>query len=324
MKITPDMLAPEMAAFAAFLDKPTESEEAFRAGMAIGTQNAWDNYQKPEELDIQEMALPSREAGRTIRTLVIRRADSGPEPVPGILWTHGGAFASGIPEGSMVVFRRMLAAAPAVIVSPDYRLSTEHPYPAGLEDCYDALLWMRDHTEELGIRPDQLAIGGDSSGANFAVALALTARDTGDMNLAFQIPLYPCLDDTLQSESMKDNNAPLVDSSLCRIMWQVYLGEAFGTDSVPAYAAPIHETDFHNLPPMFGYVGGIDPLRDDGLFYARKLQEAGVPADFRVYPGGFHGFEEFCPDAAISKEAKEFFTEAFRKAVATWFAPQKG
>jgi len=104
---------------------------------------------------------------------------------------------------------------------------------------------------------------------------------------------------------------------------KVYLGEMFQTDKVPAYAAPIHATNFKGLPPLISYVGGVDPLRDDGVFYAEKLKAEGIPVHFEVFPGCFHGFEEFCPDAKVSMRAKQFFVDSYRYAIAHYFAPQQ-
>jgi acetyl esterase/lipase len=206
---------------------------------------------------------------------------------------------------------------------PDYRLSLEAPYPAGLNDCYDALLWAKAHASKLGVRDDQIIIAGDSSGANMAVACCLMARDRKDVQIACQIILYPCLDDTMQSESMRDNNSPVVDSTGMYFCWKYYLGELFGTDDVPIYAAPLRATDFSSLPPAIGFVGGVDPLRDDAAEYFKHLEASGVPTQFRVFEGGYHGFEEFCPKAEVSKLAHAFFLEAYRDALDNYFAEQR-
>lgn len=320
MKITPEMIDAELRDVAeVFMDNPTETEEAFRLGMEAGL--AIVDSTIPDTLRMDEVQIVGS-SGQSIRTLILRSKETAQEKLPGILWIHGGAFATGAPESSMNVLERLIMNGPAVIVSPDYRLALTDPFPAGVSDCYDVLLWMRDHATELGIRTDQLIVGGDSSGANFAVSLALRARDTGDVKIAFQMPIFPCLDDTMESESIKENNAPLVDNTLIYYAWKVYLGDNFATDHVSKYAAPARESNYENLPPLICYVGGIDPLRDDAVAYAGHLEAAGIPVQFRVFPGCFHGFEEFCPDATVSKNAIQFFVESYQYALKNYFAAQ--
>jgi acetyl esterase/lipase len=320
MKITLDSIDAELREFAEpFMDSSTDNDEAFRQGMETGTQMI--DRKKPEDMQCDEVWIPRKKDGSNLRLLVLKPL-SHKENLPGVLWIHGGAFASGVPEGSMSVFRRLMEAANCVIVSPDYRLSLEAPYPAGVDDCYEALLWMKANMKELGIRENQIAVGGDSSGASFAVSLAMTARDSGDVNIAFQMPLFPCIDDRMTSESVRDNNAPFVDRNLIYLAWKFYLGDLFETDRVPVYAAPARAEDFSRLPPLISYVGGIDPLRDDDIAYAENLKDAGVPVHFKVFEGCFHGFEEFCPDAEISKRAKSFFVDSYKYAVEHYFAEQ--
>lgn len=321
MKITPEMIDSELREIAEpFMDSSIDNDEAFRQGMEAGTKMI--DFENPEDMQYSEVWIPRRNDDSKLR-LAILKPLTQKEDLPCVFYIHGGAFASGAPEGSMSVFRRLMEASNCVIVSPDYRLSLEAPYPAGVEDCYDALLWMKEHAKELGIRENQIAVGGDSSGASFAVSLCMMARDRGDVNIAFQMPLFPVLDDSMTSESMKDNNAPLVDSNLVYLAWKFYLGDLFETENVPVYAAPARAKDYSGLPPFISYVGGIDPLRDDDVTYAENLKRAGVPVRFQVFEGGFHGFEEFCPDAEVSIRAKRFFVDSYKYAVEHYFAEQR-
>lgn len=299
------------------MDAEPYDNESFRIGMETGTQMI--SFEEPVDRVYEQREIPRRAEGGTVRTVILKPLKQE-TPLPGVFWIHGGAFASGKPEGSMAVMERLQDARDCVIVSPDYRLSLEAAYPAGVEDCYDALVWMKDHAEELGIRHDQIAVGGDSSGAGFAVALCMMARDRGDVWLAFQMPLFPCLDDRMNTESMTGNTAPLVDQSLVAMAWKYYLGDLFETGEVPVYAAPARQTDYTGLPPLISYVGGVDPMRSETAAYVEKLREAGIPVHFRIFDGCFHGFEEFCPDAAVSIEAKKFLTDSFLYALDHYFA----
>ncbi len=241
--------------------------------------------------------------------------------VPGVLWMHGGGYAMGKPEMSVTTYKRLIAESSCVIVAPDYRLSVEAPYPAALDDCYDTLLWLKENTKELGIRDDQIMIGGESAGGGLTAALSLYARDKKEVNIAFQMPLYPMIDDRMLNESAIDNNAPGWNSTLNEWGWKLYLGELSEKD-IPSYAAPSRATDYRNLPPTVTFVGDLEPFRDETIQYVENLKRAGVPVDFQLYKGCYHGFDISCPNADISKRATKFFIESFKYAVNNYFAKQ--
>jgi acetyl esterase/lipase len=226
-----------------------------------------------------------------------------------------------VPELFAETYKRLIQASNCVFVAPDYRLSIDEPYPAALEDSYEALLWMKDHAEELGIRDDQLMVGGESAGGGLTAALSLYTRDRGEVKIAFQMPLYPMIDDRMITESAGENNAPLWSSDSNRWAWKLYLGGLFGKN-VPAYAAAARATDYQNLPPTLTFVGDLEPFRDETLQYVRKLREAGVPVDFEIYKGCYHGFDIINPKAEVSKRATTFFIKAFKYAVEHYFAEQ--
>lgn len=260
------------------------------------------------------------ENGSKLRILIYKPLTPG-HNAAGVLWIHGGGYGIGLPEMSAVMSKRLITAGNCVVIAPDYRLSIDSPYPAALEDCYDALLWMRDHAEELGIRDDQLIVGGESAGGGLTAALNLYARDKGEINIAFQIPLYPMIDDRMSSESAKENNAPVWNSDSNRMGWKLYLGELFGKD-VPAYAAAARAKDYRNLPPAVTFVGDLETFRDETIEYVNNLRKAGVPADFQIYKGCYHAFDVLCPNAEVSKEAVSFLMKSFRYALDHYFAKQ--
>lgn len=220
------------------------------------------------------------------------------------------------------MYKRLIDTSDCVIVAPDYRLSIDAPYPAALDDCYKVLLWMKNYAQELGIREDQLMAGGESAGGGLTVALALLARDRGDVNLAFQMPLYPMLDDRMLSESARENNAYVWNSDTNRWGWKLYLGDLYGGD-VPIYAAPGRAADYRNLPPAVTFVGDIEPFRDETIRYVENLRAAGIRVDFRIYKGAYHGFDIINPGANISKAARDFLMESFKHAAARCFSPQQ-
>lgn len=263
-----------------------------------------------------------RAGDHRIRIRMIRPAGEPPEKSPGVLWIHGGGYQSGSSRDVYVTRALSLAVKfGAVVVSPDYRLSRKHPYPAGLHDCYAALLYMKEHAEELGIRDDQIMVGGESAGGGMAAALCMLAKDIGSVNIAFQMPLYPMLDDR-DTETSRDNHAPNWNTKRNHKAWKRYLRDAWGTDLVSPYAAPARREDVSGLPPCYTYVGAIEPFCRETVDYVERLKQAGIEAEVDVYPDWFHAYDLLFPMKKISREAIGRFEQHFAYAAAHYFAPQ--
>lgn len=275
---------------------------------------------KPRDLLAREVRIPRRDGGE--QRLVIYQSRQPGERRPAVLWLHGGGYVLGVPEQDVATYRRLIAAGDCVIVAPDYRIAPDAPYPAALEDAYDALLWLKQHAAELGARDDQIAVAGMSAGGGLTAALTLYARDRGEVRIAFQIPLYPMIDDRMSTASASDNHAPVWDSAKNRAAWQLYLGTLHGKN-VPAYAAPARATDYRGLPPTCTFVGDTEPFRDETVAYVENLKAAGVPVAFELYRGAYHGFDVIAPKAAISRRATAFWIDWFAQATRTCFAPQE-
>lgn len=275
---------------------------------------------KAEGLQVTQAWIPRRDGGR-LRIVIYRSLHSGTR-IPGMVWAHGGGYLMGLPEQDIATYSRLIAASDCVIVAPDYRVGSQAPYPAALDDCYDTLLWLKQQAAELGVRDDQIAIAGMSAGGGLTAALTLRARDRGEVQVAFQMPLYPMIDDRMRTESATDNEAPVWNSALNKLAWQVYLGELYGND-VPPYAAAARALDYRGLPPTCTFVGELEPFRDETMQYVSNLKAAGVPVAFELYQGAYHGFDVIAPKAAISRSATAFFVEWFRFAVQNYFAPQR-
>jgi len=232
-------------------------------------------------------------------------------------------YAIGAPEQDEGFIQRFIGESGAVVVSPDYTLSVDRPYPAALNDCYAALLWLRDNGGRYGMREDQIFVGGDSAGGGLAAALSLYARDRGEVNIAFQMLLYPMLDDRL-TESSRDNAAPVWNTESNENGWMLYLGDLYGTDCVPAYAAPGRAKDYSGLPPACSFVGSLEPFRDETAAYIENLRKAGVTAEFKVFDGCFHAFDLICGKSQVGREAAAFLMESYRYAAGNYFAEQVG
>lgn len=263
-----------------------------------------------------------RAGDHRIRIRMIRPAGEPPEKSPGVLWIHGGGYQSGSSRDVYVTRALSLTVKfGAVVVSPDYRLSRKHPYPAGLHDCYAALLYMKEHAEELGIRDDQIMVGGESAGGGMAAALCMLAKDIGSVNIAFQMPLYPMLDDR-DTETSRDNHAPNWNTKRNHKAWKRYLRDAWGTDLVSPYAAPARREDVSGLPPCYTYVGAIEPFCRETVDYVERLKQAGIEAEADVYPDWFHAYDLIFPMKKVSREAIGKFEQHFAYALAHYFAPQ--
>ncbi len=276
--------------------------------------------QRDPRLSIRRIWIP-RSDGSIMRMLIFSPRNFQGE-VPGVLWFHGGGYAIGSPEQSLGFARILTQSAPCVVVSPDYRLSPESPYPAALDDAYTALVWMKNHALEMGIRSNQIMVGGDSAGGGLAAALCLYARDESEIQIAFQMPLYPMLDDRMTTPSAQNNNAPIWNSESNYNSWKLYLGDLFGSEDVPYYAAPARAVDHTRLPPAATFVGELEPFRDETVEYVKNLTDAGIPVQFRLFPGCYHAFDQICPHAAVSREAASFLANAFQYAVNHYFAEQ--
>ena len=271
-------------------------------------------------LDFEEVFINKRSGGK-VRACIYKSSQIK-EKSTGVLWIHGGGYAIGAPEMDVGYAEKLITTANCVIVSPDYTLSTEKPYPAAVDDCYETLLWMKENASNLGIRDNQIFVGGVSAGGGLTVAVTLMARDEGSVNIAFQMPLYPMLDDLMDSESAKNNNAPIWNLNSNKLGWSMYLKGLSREQTIPKYAAPARETDFSHLPPAYTFVGDIEPFYNETLAYIENLQNAGVQAKVDVYEGCYHAFDIMCPKAGISKQATNKMLDEFSFAVDNHFALQ--
>ena len=250
------------------------------------------------------------------------------ERPPGILWIHGGGYSMGMP--AMAYFSRSLPLVEkygAVEVVPRYRLSWKAPYPAALDDCYTTLLYLRDHADELNVEPRQLFVAGESSGGGLAVAVCMAARERGDVAIAFQMPLYPMIDDR-DTPSSSHNHEFVWNTWLNHRSWHLYLsslavdGHPVAGDpaaDVPPTAAPARQTDYTNLPPCYTFVGTHEPFYCETLAYVRHLREAGVEAVCDVFNTGVHAFDMLMPWRRISHIAAEHFEQHYLYAVTHYF-----
>ena len=211
-----------------------------------------------------------------------------------MLWIHGGGYVIGSAAQDDALCRQFAERLGIPVVAVEYRLAPQHPYPAALEDCYAALLWL---SRLEGVDPQRIIIAGASAGGGLAAALALLARDRGEIAPLFQLLVYPMLDD--RSSARADIANPLHrmwTERTNRLGWQAYLGSAD-----PARAVPARHRDLSRLAPAWIGVGTLDPLHDEDVEYAQRLKDAGVPCAIEVVPGAFHGFDVVAAKTSVAR-----------------------
>ena len=212
----------------------------------------------------------------------------GSEPLPLLVYFHGGGWVVGDLDSHDETCRLLCNGADAIVVSVDYRLAPEAPFPSGLEDCYAATQWVCENAAELGGDADRVAVGGDSAGGNLAAAVCLLARERGGPSLRHQMLVYPVTDSDFDRPSYLDNAEGYF---LTRGMMQWFWGHYLADDSQASdpLAAPLHG-DLAGLPAATVITAGYDPLRDEGVAYAEKLGAAGVEVEHREFKEMIHGF----------------------------------
>ncbi|WP_405553389.1 alpha/beta hydrolase [Streptomyces canus] len=257
--------------------------------------------------EVEDRSVPGPAGAPEISLLICR--PTGPSSAgtgrPVIYHVHGGGMILGnnrVGVDGPLAWAKELD---AVVVSVEYRLAPEHPHPAPVEDVYAGLVWTSEHAEELGGDPERIVIAGASAGGGLSAALALLTRDREGPRPMGQLLMCPMLDDRNDSHSTYQMAGLGVwDRTANETGWTALLGELRGGPDVPAYAAPARAEDLSGLPPAFLDVGSAETFRDEVVAYASRIWQSGGVAELHVWPGGFHGFDGFAPQAALSQAAR--------------------
>ncbi len=262
-------------------------------------------------LNCSEVYIPSRNGNHEIRVRIFKPLNTN-EKFPAMLYIHAGGYITGSPESFLDVIKRFIEAKPCAIVCPDYRTALDAPFPAAFDDCYDTLLWLKENSEKLGAISDNFIIAGHSAGGGLTAAITLKATDTKDVQIAFQMPIYPMIDDRNLTQSSSKNNAPVWNTMSNKFAWSQYLMDFKEKKmKIPPYAAAARAKDYTKLPPTITFVGDLDLFRDETIDYVENLKKAGIPVEFKLFKGCFHAFDILIPEATISKDACMFLLNAY-------------
>jgi len=263
---------------------------------------------------VEDRAVPDPKSEIPVRIYT----PEGAGPFPVLVYFHGGGWTIGNLETHDGVCRHLCNAVGCVVVSVDYRLAPECPYPAAADDAYAATRWVAANARALGGDANRIAVGGDSAGGNLAAVVSLMARDRGGPPLVFQLLVYPVTDaPTAKHPSYRENaEGYFLTRDMMLWFWNHYCGK--GVDPADPYACPLNAKDLRGLPPAYVVTAEFDPLRDEGEAYAAKLREAGVPTTLKRYAGMIHGFFGMSALLTQARVATREAAEALRAA----FAPR--
>jgi len=289
----------ELSAAIAFFDTPDDlldieaQRESFRR-----------NYEGARPLSmtgVEVLDIPGGTSeGPPVRVRIYRPVHAPEGALPAMLWLHGGAFSFAFAEIDDDICSRLALDAGYVLVSPDYRLSPEHPFPAGIDDAYRTLEWMAAQATRMGLDPGCIVVGGSSSGGALAAAICLRARDEHGPTIQLQVLSCPVTDDRMDSPSMRTyDDTPVFDQVQAAAMWDRYLGTDRPPDVSP-FAAPARARSLADLPPAYVVTAHHDPLRDEALRYAMRLIAAGNRTELHHFPDTFHSFDLVVPTSGLS------------------------
>jgi len=253
----------------------------------------------PAGVTTEVVHVSAGETGRKVRVRIFRPSDAG--PLPALIYMHGVAWMQGSPETHWDITADIAANTARVVISVDYALTPEHPFPQALNDCSAVVEWAFSRAQALGIRKEMIAIGGDSAGANLAAAQTLIHRGT-PLALSAQLLVYPAVDFTMDRDSHRENaDGPVVTVASMPAVNAMYCPNP--ADLTNPLAAPLRAASHAGLPPAFVAVAEHDPLRDEGLVYADALRAAGVPVELDRGIGLIHGYlraRPYCADARLA------------------------
>ena len=304
---------PEMAAALKKFPQDPEPPSA-RNLMALRAGSANYIASDAPELQPRKMTIPGGLRAGAVSVLIF---DPKPEAKnrPATVYIHGGGYITGRADTTLRLAQDAAKATDGLVVSVDYTLAPEAPFPQSLEQNYAAFAWLHRNAAEYGVDPARIAVLGDSAGGGHAAMLAIAARDRREFPLAFQCLIYPMLDDRTGSTRQVPPYMGhfLWTPAANRFGWSSLLGKPAGSSSVPPGSVPARLTDVSGLAPAFIGVGSIDLFCDEDIEYARRLAQAGVPTELFIVPGAYHGFDIVAPEARLTVQFEQVWKSALRR-----------
>src|SRR5690606_18355092 len=311
-----DRMDPELAIVHRTMPVGLDISDLAKSRVMLAQMAAMGRIRPDTPVSVEDRIIPGTEDHPELSVRIYRPTQIA-APLAGLLWIHGGGYFLGTADMSDQRQAEMALAGECLVVSVEYRLAPEHPFPAPLEDCYAALKWLATNAAELGVDASRIAIGGASAGGGLAAGLALLARDRGEVKVIFQLLIYPMIDDrnaTPSSHFMTMSG--FWNRALNFAGWKAYLGKEPGGAEVSPYAAAARATDLKGLPPAYIPVGDLDLFLDEDIEYAQRLLQAGVSAEIHVYAGAYHGSESMVPSAKVSQRCLRGIDDALRRYLA--------
>jgi acetyl esterase len=287
---------------------PPEARKAAEAMQGLAGQ-----AEQVERVEDVRIAGPGGEL--TLRIYTPERAAGEGSPRPGFIYFHGGGWVIGNLETHDNICRALARRSGAVGIAVDYRLSPEAKFPAALEDCYAATEWLAANAEQLGIDPARIVVAGDSAGANMATVVAIMARDKKGPPIALQALIYP-VTDLRAATASREEFAEGYFLTRAGMDWFTDQYLARPEDAKHPHASPFYTESLAGLPPALVITAECDPLRDEGEAYARRMEQAGVPLEYRCYPGMIHPFFSMLGVLPAASEAADQVAAAIRGAAA--------
>ncbi|MBI1775567.1 MAG: alpha/beta hydrolase [Proteobacteria bacterium] len=308
MPLDPELL-PFIAAMEAAYPVPAEQLPHTVVRARVEELSAASRPPRPSELQVEDRVIAQ---GVKVRLYRHREAAA---PMPALVYFHGGGWVVGSIDTHDGVAAALARDLKGLVVSVDYRLAPEHPFPAGLEDCFAATGWVGEEATQLGVDAARIAVGGDSAGGTLAAGVCLMARDRGGPKLAFQMLNYPVTDCNLNTLSyIQLADGPLLRRSAMAWYWRHYVGgDGFTRNPL---AAPLQAEDLTGLPPALVTAAEYDCLRDEAAAFAAKLQRAGVPTEYRLAPGLIHGYLRFTAGVKAARSEYQAVAAALCRALA--------
>jgi len=303
------LLPPELAAIMAHVPTmPPVTPENVKA-IRARAREAGASQPRSDVHRVEDRTVPGPAGPVPVRVYT----PSPAAPLPVLVFGHGGGWSMCDIETHDALCREIAKRAEVLVVSVDYRLAPENPFPAGLDDYHAVAVWVAENATELGGDPDRVAVGGDSAGANLATVTCLRIRDQGGPAFRYQMLAYPGLDAVSERPSWTHMaHTPMLTSETGKSMWAAYTA---GHDPRDPYISPLHATDLSGLPPVLLLAPGYDHGRDDFAAYAEALVNAGVEVDHRPYPGMLHGFLSYFATVPACSQALDEVCATLRKSL---------